>query len=792
MGGSSGGRRYLCLLGVLVVVVKSVVVWNAGTVEATETHALLQCARVASASASSFVDDVMKTAVPRPRAMVTPTTSAREAAPAFMRTTTQDAQLNVSPVANFDAYDELTPTSRFPGVRYKRRRVPRMGFDMQVFYTPFNDDDDGCRPVILFLHPAQVFQVIPNHEFWNTCSYFAAEGFLCIASMEGTGEFARGIDDAQAEGLARRGLEMLRTLYTVENNDPSSVFYNRVCNRACVTGYSLGGMAAQSVAWLANEADGIECIAPIHSGFSMPYKVNKIGVPVLIGSSVDDTVTPVGPIGLQFKYGRRSPPTIQVVLREGHEHILGSLCGNDCPMNPGCCWPGYTNMMVHIKWMVPFFKLYLMDELKYAGALWDIPGENPAVRGIGDETKVYDVILYPRVAATPARTIPLRAGVDTGSRVDIAIGENLSSDTVFMELKLTSVRAATDGLSDDECLRFLRVETDPAVAVDSDMTTTFDAFIAADPALATNCVLGFQIMTAKRALSNVITVSVVVDCELTSWTEWTDDCACCAAGPLATTPRRMVSRVTSPVSRASQLASSSSSSSLPPESAIGEVRAWARDRGELGVLMPQTNAWMASGAKEETLREFAAEEVVDVLMSAEAAPKSSPCASIKKVLDLNGDGHVDFDEADAALGFAARFMPSPGATSRSQAAAARTGVVTRGNALRNVVEDEDEDDDDILLETFRLALASDDAVAARSAVAAARAEDASSSTMCERSRSFSPSPSGGATFDTCLEQLGVDLFYEQRSCDPDCPVTSSDPPTPPPGGSNPPTSSIFT
>ena len=151
-----------------------------------------------------------------------------------------------------------------------------------------------------------------NEEYWNTCSLLATHGFLCMLTMELTGQFAQGIDEAAAEGLARRGLAMWRTLYQRENEDPSSNFYQRVCPRACASGYSLGGGSVQSVAYFADAEDGIECIAPIHAGVSMPWKVNTIEIPTLIGSSSADTVTPVGPIGAMFKYARMRPPVVQV------------------------------------------------------------------------------------------------------------------------------------------------------------------------------------------------------------------------------------------------------------------------------------------------------------------------------------------------------------------------------------------------------------------------------------------------------------------------------------------------
>ena len=242
-------------------------------------------------------------------------------------------------VRDLSEVTRLNNRVRYPSVLNNRVRVAGWGFDMMVFYEPFATGE-GCRPGVIYLHPAQVFQVYRNEEYWNTCSLLATHGFLCMLSMEFTAQFAQGIDEIAAEGLAMRGLAMWRQLYRTEHNDPASPFYQRVCPRAASSGYSLGGGSAQILAYLAEEEDGIACVAPIHGSLTMQRKVNTIKVPLLIGSAVDDTVTPVGPIRNMYNFSVLRPPVVQVVLRSGHQHILGSMCGNSCPMDLLCCWPG--------------------------------------------------------------------------------------------------------------------------------------------------------------------------------------------------------------------------------------------------------------------------------------------------------------------------------------------------------------------------------------------------------------------------------------------------------------------
>lgn len=242
-------------------------------------------------------------------------------------------------VRDLSDVSRLNNRVRYPTVENTRVRVAGWGFEMMVFYEPFAADE-GCRPGVIYLHPAQVFQVFPNEEYWNTCSLLATHSFLCILSMEFTAQFAQGIDEIAAEGLAMRGLAMWRQLYRTEHNNPASPFYQRVCPRAASSGYSLGGGSAQILAYLAEEEDGIACVAPIHGSITLQRKVNTIKVPLLIGSAVDDTVTPVGPIRNMYNFSVLRPPVVQVVLRSGHAHILGSVCGNNCPMDLICCWPG--------------------------------------------------------------------------------------------------------------------------------------------------------------------------------------------------------------------------------------------------------------------------------------------------------------------------------------------------------------------------------------------------------------------------------------------------------------------
>ena len=77
------------------------------------------------------------------------------------------SRITVNSVANLNEFPPLDLLETYPVVNVYRRRVETGGgawipefwdFDMYVFYTPFRNSAP-CRPVIIYLHPSQVFKV---------------------------------------------------------------------------------------------------------------------------------------------------------------------------------------------------------------------------------------------------------------------------------------------------------------------------------------------------------------------------------------------------------------------------------------------------------------------------------------------------------------------------------------------------------------------------------------------------------------------------------------------------------
>lgn len=72
-------------------------------------------------------------------------------------------------VTDLSEFVELNNRVRYPTVINERVRVPGWNFDMMVYYTPF-EEGEGCRPGLIFLHPAQVFQVRIVFHHTTSCT----------------------------------------------------------------------------------------------------------------------------------------------------------------------------------------------------------------------------------------------------------------------------------------------------------------------------------------------------------------------------------------------------------------------------------------------------------------------------------------------------------------------------------------------------------------------------------------------------------------------------------------------
>ena len=675
--------------------------------------------------------------------------------------TTTSRLATFSSVSDLSEYDELGVNSYFPNVRTLRRSVETYYgawipqnwiFDMYVFYTPFRDEPRGtCRPAIIYLHPAQVFQALPGGEYWRTCSYWATQGFLCILSAEDSGQFGTANADSSAEGLARRGLAMWRTLYAIENLDPDSVFYDRVCRKACVTGYSMGGGAAQNLVHFAVPDDQIQCQAPMHASLTTPRKVNQIDIPTLLGSSRDDTVTPFGPIGLMYALSYARPPVIQVILSDG-AHIQGSLCGNSCPFDPVCCIPGITNVVSHIRWMTPFFKLHLLDQVEYAGVLWDIPGENLDIDGIGDQRKVGEVILLPRVAVSAA-TESVLVNENTTQVADVVIGQNTGTAVQAFRLELTGVTSASDRQG---CIDMLNVESEAGPRfLYPGQSATFSATISADVGFGTNCTIGFQLFSSLKSLSSLVEVPITVECEWSQWSEWSD-CECCDEDG-----------ENDDIARIGQVAQSrmaSRSRLEAPLRILNDVDRWSQD-DDAGDSLQHAARWMRDRGGDATMRLAAAREVASVLNSDASFGSSVDCQSVMDVVDFNEDGVVGIVEAETALEFAALWLSRDNKSAQQASRSAGVGATGRYAALART-HDADMDDLEALLRTVREATTLSTDTEAAPQPESEGGDEEIPPPGCYRERTLTRSQ---VSDEACYEKLNLNSYYQTRSCTPDCP-----------------------
>ena len=564
-------------------------------------------------------------------------------------------------------------------------------------------------------------------------------------SAEETGEFAVSSTDPTAEHLGMRGLAMWRTLYMYDNRDPRTPFFNRVCRRACATGYSMGGGAAQNVAFYATPEDNIICQAPIHAAITSPRKVNGIDIPTLLGSSTDDTVTPRGPIGLMYAYSAARPPLIQVVL-QGNPHILGSLCGNNCPFDPVCCIPGITNVITHIPWMTAFFKLYLQDKREYAAVLWDDQRTATGIKGIADEWEVAEVFMLSRIGVESLRN-SVKFNENSTQVVNIMGAQNLGTDVAAYTLKIATVWSPTDRQA---CLDLLNIDTGSIQILRPGGTGAFPATVSAGIGLGANCTVGFQVQNNNLALSRIIRIPFEVECELSNWSQWTEDCTCCNALPSS--------------SRTSRASRSRSFSSFPRTSLEGPLqvlrdvsRLVSEETDDLQEDFSNTIQWIKNLGGDEASRQQAAEEISEILNGDSTFGNSLDCGDLKGMLDFNGDGNVAQKETETALEFLAVWLAK-----QTQ----RDSIASR-SSFKSISRESEEDIDADIEELNEMLMALREGI-----VLNVPEPESEEDGFCQRTRDVVRSE---LTVEECIEKIGIDSVLQYRTCNPDCP----DPPPPP-------------
>ena len=356
------------------------------------------------------------------------------------------------------------------------------------------------------------------------------------------------------------------------------------------------------------------------------------------------------------------------MLGGNHEHILGSACGNNCPMEYLCCWPGDTNVMVHIRWMIPFFKLYLQDAQEYAAVIWDRPGDTDIIDGIGDQVKVENVILLPRVSVTPSTSsMHVPAAGSPATLVDVLVAENemrcwdeYGCPQERYELIVEYVASAS-GVNHEECASLLHIETEAAtVVVPAEANATMTASIEAAAGLATPCKIGFRVKTGRNALSSIVEVDVTVDCELSAWTSWSDGCDCCGSSVVVSGRQSALGRGGggggSNALHASPVSMSRLEGSLQ---VLREIEQWASSSASSrrgATKLPALTRWVEGGYIEGPLLVDAAREVRASLNAGDNVSFADDCARMKRAVDFNDDGTIGDREMQLSLRYASRWL----------------------------------------------------------------------------------------------------------------------------------------
>ena len=217
----------------------------------------------------------------------------------------------------------FTYQSRGPyqiGQYVRQMETAGVRYDMRVFYPVLNDDE-GSRPVIACIHPAQAVNVSPSTQYWQVCQSAASWGWFCILSMERN--CCRGRRQQWPVDLATRHLEMYRQLLA-DAQDPGRPFFGKVRRQVCAVGYSMAGSSATRFFTQSRPSDNVMCVAPLHSTRVGAAVARAVGVPLFYGNSLQDTVIRAAPGIAEYRDNTRTPTYMQI-LREGRHAVDGIM-----------------------------------------------------------------------------------------------------------------------------------------------------------------------------------------------------------------------------------------------------------------------------------------------------------------------------------------------------------------------------------------------------------------------------------------------------------------------------------
>ena len=281
-------------------------------------------------------------------------------------------------------------------------------------------------PVALMLHPTQVFQMSPRNDQYYTALYLAKQGMITVFSLERKAQFG-GIGNAAgvSDGLARRGVAMVRTLYELAEKDFTSPLYGRARRAFCAYGYSLGALSVQALASYVAPEDGLRCIVPVHSypiSRVLPSEfADRVNVPILAALGESDfqgTST-----DMWREYARAGRTAIAIVEIGGpgvNSQHIDTSCGNQCPRQLVCC-NGNSQYQKHMSWITAFMLLYLAGREDFAPIFWDVSDTallaSPGVSSVRRASKIDMSAIPPppppdsatkQPGGTPTRASPFR------------------------------------------------------------------------------------------------------------------------------------------------------------------------------------------------------------------------------------------------------------------------------------------------------------------------------------------------------------------------------------------------
>ena len=568
-----------------------------------------------------------------------------------------DAEEALYPDVGFNAYRKRGPHD--VSVITRRvdhfRDVPaRQEFSMSVFHPSTKEPASACWPVVVLLHPGQFLSSAPDTDFFDYGMHWASRGMVTVLSREFPGQFfafdAGSVTDIEGQRMGKRGALMWYNLVRMNNTEPSSPLYGNLCNSFCAVGYSMGGSAAQDMGIEFSPEDGLRCIAPLHALGTSKTRTQQVKVPVMSGSSPQDTLTPV--FDMWDRYVDTTVPLVYVVLHWG-THMI-SECGELCPVRLNCC-EGDSNVRQHLGWLTAWLEMHLLGRKEVAPMIWNPDGVISGGPGIGLEPLVREVRVRPRFRVD---------GVAAEKPHDIVPGkgQRINAATITNSGRTRTFTVNVDSVS-EECEGKLAFRMPPPMQVPYEESRTLPILITGDWSLGSNtvCVIKIRVY-AEEDTTTAPPVELLVKtagCVLSDWTEWSCNCPCDDDG--------------SRIAPASRAALQSSIGIWARSTAGGAVL--DRHLGPHSAMMRLLSVSAGGGAPARAATGFLDEAAAElVTMSSVAklmlnAAEAASCEPLVSAVDADGDGEISLNEARDAL----RSLTVPGgaeisALSRSSAA----------------------------------------------------------------------------------------------------------------------------